>query len=888
MNRDERKQLRTLASEVEGWTAAAQAVTAQREDDEARVRELVRALRARAVTVAYDGRAAWRVVPLGRDDAPLLELLAHRANLPALEAADRTMIQELDGGREIVETVAALVSSRRFFAGRERKAEAAASADQLRALHAWGTGSDVAERLARLARSSGRYDATSLAAPDLLEPAFGLVGALSDLGHSPEMLPGAALHRLPGAVDALTSAVQAEAAYRDAAKDAGEAVRKADVHRLLSDMSVEGLKEATRDRLRLGPLRDARITTVQQVLSAGRLVETLPGLGPTTGMQIVGAARTIWQITYDETPVRIDVVRRHSETTRLLHHLANWDSARRTRGASADLVRSQELAALADAMGEHVSHVLVFGIAGREAAELLAGADRVVRRAALIANGDGGSAHAMPSDDPWDDFLARPADYFAMLGELGFLLEDDEKTHGDLPDEIIEAVRALELRGDDLDASLRGYQSFAARFALVQRKVIIGDEMGLGKTVESLAVLAHLRSTGAATHFLVVCPAAVVTNWTREVTSKSTLTAYRVHGPGRDEGAQAWVRGGGVAVTTYETLGRLDPYLEQVDEIGCVIVDEAHYIKNPDAQRSQRTAALLDRSERAVLLTGTPLENRVEEFRNLVGYVRPDLVVHANELAPHRFRRQVAPAYLRRNQEDVLDELPKLVEVDEWLPMTRDDERTYRAAVVEGNFMAMRQAAMLGQDSQKMERLCDVVEEAEANDRRVIVFSHFREVLARVARELPGPVFGPLTGSVPAAARQDMVDKFAAAGNGAVLVAQIVAGGVGLNIQAASVVVICEPQLKPTTEAQAVARAHRMGQLKSVQVHRLLSEDGVDRRITEILAQKRRLFDEFARVSDTAESAPEAVDISEAELAREVVAAERVRLLTRDTGEQGQ
>jgi SNF2 family DNA or RNA helicase len=81
-----------------------------------------------------------------------------------------------------------------------------------------------------------------------------------------------------------------------------------------------------------------------------------------------------------------------------------------------------------------------------------------------------------------------------------------------------------------------------------------------------------------------------------------------------------------------------------------------------------------------------------------------------------------------------------------------------------------------------------------------------------------------------------------------------VAGGVGLNIQSASVVVICEPQLKPTTEAQAIARAHRMGQVQSVQVHRLLSEDSVDQRIIELLAEKKRLFNDFARVSDMADS----------------------------------
>ena len=129
-----------------------------------------------------------------------------------------------------------------------------------------------------------------------------------------------------------------------------------------------------------------------------------------------------------------------------------------------------------------------------------------------------------------------------------------------------------------------------------------------------------------------------------------------------------------------------------------------------------------------------------------------------------------------------------------------------------------------------------------------------------------------------------MVDQFSAAGHGAVLVSQIVAGGVGLNIQAASVVIISEPQLKPTTEWQAISRSRRMGQLESVQVHRLLSEEGADRRITEVLARKQQLFDEFARVSETADSAPEAFDISEAELARDIVATERERLFARSAG----
>ncbi|MGK8523586.1 C-terminal helicase domain-containing protein [Nocardia asteroides] len=180
-----------------------------------------------------------------------------------------------------------------------------------------------------------------------------------------------------------------------------------------------------------------------------------------------------------------------------------------------------------------------------------------------------------------------------------------------------------------------------------------------------------------------------------------------------------------------------------------------------------------------------------------------------------------------------------------------------------------------------MQRLLEIVIEAEDNGRRVIVFSHFRSVLEAIVQALPPRnVFGPLTGSVPAGKRQEMVDRFSAARKGAVLVAQIVAGGVGLNIQAASVVVICEPQLKPTTEWQAIARARRMGQLESVQVHRLLSEEGVDQRINAILTRKQALFEEFARVSETAASAPEALDVPEAELARQVIAAERERLFS--------
>ena len=873
MNRNEREQLRAVSEEVAGWVASAQAWLAFRTSTEQQAVQAAAAIRASAVTVRTGSRAGWRVIPIGTAEEPALSAIARKTRLPPLPSgAPETLHGLATQAAAAVRDARSALGARRFFSGREARESGAAAAHYLAGYQAWASSVNVPGLLAWLGRWAAA-ESPHVDGKDALADWVGLRALIAPAGHRAEIISAEAVRGLVWASAGIDRGLQEERALRDRAVAAGEAVRTAEANKIVSQMPVERLKDATRDRLRIGPLTDVGIKTVLQVLQAGSRLEALPGVGPTTSQRMWAAARTLWQTTRDELPVRVDIKNRPPEATQLLLQLRAWDGVRQLQRATADLALKDALAPLARRLNPGVKHLLVVS-SDQPVADLLTAVAAVVHRGQLVHASSPADTHT----DPWDDFLARPADYFAMLAELGFVNEDKAKTHGDLPDDIVQAVRELQLDTQHLTASLRGYQSFGARFALVQRKVIIGDEMGLGKTVEALAVVAHLRAKGSH-HSIVICPAAVVTNWTREVRSKSLLAAYRLHGPGRDAEVRSWLRNGGVAVTTYETLTWLQPHLYGLDDLGCVIVDEAHYIKNPDAQRSARVRGVLHRSERAVLLTGTPLENRIDEFRNLVRYVRPDLAVDGSDLAPGRFRRQVAPAYLRRNQEDVLTELPELVEVEEWLPLSDHDELLYRSAVSEGNFMAMRQAAMLsGHRSEKVQRLLEIVNEARDNERRVLVFSHFRAVLEEVARTLHGPVFGPLTGSVPPAVRQDMVDRFSAAQHGAVLVSQIVAGGQGLNIQAASVVVICEPQLKPTTEWQAIARARRMGQLQSVQVHRLLSEDGVDQRITEILARKKELFDDFARVSETAASAPEAFDLSEADLARQVVEAERRRL----------
>jgi SNF2 family DNA or RNA helicase len=168
------------------------------------------------------------------------------------------------------------------------------------------------------------------------------------------------------------------------------------------------------------------------------------------------------------------------------------------------------------------------------------------------------------------------------------------------------------------------------------------------------------------------------------------------------------------------------------------------------------------------------------------------------------------------------------------------------------------------------------------------VFSYFLDVLEVVTAVLVRKAIGPLTGAMPAARCQEVVDEFTARPDPCVLVSQIDAGGVGLNIQAASVVIITEPQWKPSTESQAIARAHRMGQVDTVLVHRLLAKNTADDRIRELLEYKTALFDAYARPSDAKEADARAVDGSmtsavgptqpPVSMVKQIVAVERRRL----------
>jgi SNF2 family DNA or RNA helicase len=297
------------------------------------------------------------------------------------------------------------------------------------------------------------------------------------------------------------------------------------------------------------------------------------------------------------------------------------------------------------------------------------------------------------------------------------------------------------------------------------------------------------------------------------------------------------------------------------------------------------------------------MENRISEFCSLVDTLQPpqDVVLDPASLLlvegdPDAFQERLSPVYLRRNQEDVLLELPERLDMDEWVDLEAADAATYHDAVAAGDIMAMRQAATLGSafgstapdpivggaavpspadqpPSAKLDRLADLFEEYRVEGRKLLVFSFFRRVLDAVSALAGG--CPQITGDLTPEHRLALVDAFTQQPGFAVLASQVEAGGVGINVQAASVVVLMEPQWKPSTENQAIARAHRMGQTRRVVVHRLLARDTVDEWLVQLVREKQGLFDDYARPSAVKDASEAATDGA---LAEQAVAAERQRL----------
>lgn len=661
---------------------------------------------------------------------------------------------------------------------------------------------------------------------------------------------------------------------RTAADNTKEKI-KASAEKLMANNALEILRgvpveEVNRERAgyRVKTLRDAGLTTMADIYSSSTYqLASLYGISENAAFSMKRIAQQFLEEAQEGIKIKLSADNRSKQATELVKAIYTYRQKNQSRAELEQLTQSKQ----ADLDGnqktlEQVGNGLpwVFYVpeqrsAVREAylhiqSETEGDYGRKVKKLSDILTSDCSAPSAKVA---WDDFQANNIEYISILEEIvPGALGNDDCLYG-LPEDLAREIQEEVLFPDGLLCTLRRYQEWGVKYILHQKKVLLGDEMGLGKTVQAIATMVSLRNTGA-THFVVVCPASVVTNWCREVVKHSRLRVTKIHGTGRSQALKSWVKTGGVAVTTFETTAYIKD--ESIEKIDLLIVDEAHYIKNPEARRSINVKRLCGKADRLLFMTGTALENKVEEMVSLIDVLQPQVAESVQSMtfmpsAP-QFRNRVAPVYYRRKREDVLTELPELIETKEWCTLNPSEKEIYEQNVLSKNYAASRRLSWDADDlkkSCKATRLLEIIEEAKAEDRKVLVFSFFLDTIRTIGGLLGTRCYGPINGSVPPPRRQEIIDAFDKAPSGSVLLAQIQSGGTGLNIQSASVVVICEPQFKPSIENQAISRAYRMGQARNVLVYRLLCANTIDEKITELLEYKQEIFDAFADKSVAAE-----------------------------------
>ncbi len=478
----------------------------------------------------------------------------------------------------------------------------------------------------------------------------------------------------------------------------------------------------------------------------------------------------------------------------------------------------------------------------------------------LAARGESGTIanHAIPQLVELCDALETPRPPgFEKLAEM--LQNFDSIPEAPLP--------------DGVTATLRPYQrlgvSWLRFLAQAQLGAVLADDMGLGKTLQTICVL------GAKS--LVVCPTSVLPNWASELQKfRPNLKVSTYHGPTRalDPAAD-------VTLTTYALL-RLDEAALTGKDWDTVVLDEAQMIKNPDSQTAR--AAFKLKGAFRVALSGTPVENRLEELWSVMHFANPGLLRGKKEFgdtwaqpiadgradAAQSLRRKIKPFVLRRLKRDVAPELPP--RTDSVMHVVLDDrERSIYDAVYAATrteivgllqaggsvmkaleaLLRLRQAAchpalIPGQHakgSSKTTALVEALTTAAADGHRALVFSQWTSLLDLIEPELvtAGLKFERLDGST--ADRAGVTARFQSADGPPVMLISLKAGGLGLNLTAADHVFMVDPWWNPAVESQAADRAHRIGQERPVFVHRLVSQGTVEEKILLLQDKKRALFE---------------------------------------------
>ena len=445
----------------------------------------------------------------------------------------------------------------------------------------------------------------------------------------------------------------------------------------------------------------------------------------------------------------------------------------------------------------------------------------------------------------------------------------------------------------ELRQVLRGYQVYGYKWLRTLAGCgfggILADEMGLGKTLQIIAVLLAEKQEGSIGTSLIICPASLVYNWAEEFHRFAPeLTVCPVEG-NQTERSEIIERSGkwDVLISSYDHLKRdVQAYEEKV--FLYEVLDEAQFIKNQSTASAKAVKVI--RAKHRFALTGTPIENRLSELWSIFDFLMPGFLYRyetfrkemekpiakeGSEEASLRLKRMVSPFILRRLKTEVLKDLPEKVEESHIVRFGEEQQKLYDAQVLRmknllekeneesfrkskiqilAELTRIRQIccdpALLFENynggSAKIEACMDLVRSAMEGEHRILLFSQFTSMLDLLKERLGQEKipYYEITGATPKKERLHLVSEF---NNGDVplFLISLRAGGTGLNLTGADIVIHYDPWWNAAAQNQATDRAHRIGQQKPVTVFKLIAKDSIEEKIQQLQEKKLNLADEI-------------------------------------------
>ena len=453
-------------------------------------------------------------------------------------------------------------------------------------------------------------------------------------------------------------------------------------------------------------------------------------------------------------------------------------------------------------------------------------------------------------------------------------------------------IKGLSLpQPETLQGELREYQKIGFNWLTALSRFgfggVLADDMGLGKTVQVIAYLLNACAPG--TSSLIVSPTSLIYNWENELKRFAPSLRVQTVAGAQEKRREALDAPADVYITTYDSLKRdREFYIDRQYET--LIADEAQYIKNPDTQNAKAVKSITAKHRFA--LTGTPIENSLTELWSIFDFVMPGylfsalkfsrlyetpIVKQGDSARADALKKQISPFLLRRVKSEVLTELPEKTETHLYADMLPEQQAVYMAQLLKARDMLNSGASRWNRvkifaELTRLRQICchpslcvedyksgscklllalETIQMSLGAGHRILLFSQFTSMLSILREELRhmGTSYFYLDGSTPAAERVDMAEKFNAGARDMFLIS-LKAGGTGLNLTGADVVIHYDPWWNPSVMGQATDRAHRIGQKQAVQVFYLLTRGTVEQKIMDLHEKKKDLIDSVIAEGD--------------------------------------